>query len=44
MDTGPDDRPVDLRDDLQGSFILSSDDFGDGLEAMFFVAGIDALR
>ena len=40
MDAGPDDRPIEIREDLQGAFILSGDDFSDGLEAMVLVAGL----
>src|SRR5690242_14326803 len=44
MDASFDHGGICLGDDLQGLIVLSGNDFGNRLEAMFLIAGIDPLR
>ncbi len=44
MDTGGDDRAIDIGDDVERRRILRRYDLGDAFKAVRFVAGIDPLR
>ncbi len=43
MDAGIDDKGVGLCDFVEGERGIAGDDFDDGAEGMFFIAGVDAF-